>query len=62
MPARRPGGRRGRDPRSHDPRIGLRTGQGFLNYDGMDVPAYQRERLAAFVAMLKHMGMLPEPK
>lgn len=42
--------------------IGLRTGQGFLNYDGMDVPAYQRERLAAFVAMLKHMGMLPEPK
>lgn len=43
-------------------RIGLRTGQGFLNYDGMDVPAYQRERLAAFVAMLKHMGMLPEPK
>ncbi len=43
-------------------RIGLRTGQGFLNYDGMDVPAYQRERLAAFVAMLKHMGILPEPK
>lgn len=43
-------------------RIGLRTGQGFLNYDGMDVPTYQRERLAAFVAMLKHMGMLPEPK
>lgn len=43
-------------------RIGLRTGQGFLNYDGMDVPAYQRERLAAFVAMLKHLDMLPKRK
>ena len=41
-------------------RIGLRSGQGFLDYEGLDVPAYQRERLAAFVAMLKHMGMLPE--
>ena len=43
-------------------RTGLRTGQGFLNYDSMDVPAYQRERLAAFVAMLKHMDMLPKQK
>ncbi|MEL7469467.1 MAG: 3-hydroxybutyryl-CoA dehydrogenase [Pseudomonadota bacterium] len=41
-------------------RIGLRSGAGFLEYDGMDVPAYQRERLAAFVAMLKHMGMVPK--
>ncbi|MEM9059440.1 MAG: 3-hydroxybutyryl-CoA dehydrogenase [Pseudomonadota bacterium] len=43
-------------------RIGLRTGAGFLDYNGMDVPAYQRERLAAFVAMLKHLGMLPEAR
>ena len=43
-------------------RLGLRSGSGFLDYDGMDVPAYQQERLTAFVGMLKHMGMLPEAK
>ena len=43
-------------------RLGLRSGSGFLDYEGMDVPAYQRERLSAFVGMLKHMGMLPEAK
>lgn len=40
-------------------RTGLRDGQGFLNYDGMDVPAYQRERLGQFVAMLRHLDKLP---
>ena len=43
-------------------RIGLRTGQGFLDYDGMDVPAYRRERLAAFVEMLRHLRLLHAPK
>ena len=43
-------------------RLGLRSGSGFMEYEGMDVPAYQRERLSAFVGMLKHMGMLPEAK
>ncbi|MEM7213446.1 MAG: 3-hydroxybutyryl-CoA dehydrogenase [Pseudomonadota bacterium] len=43
-------------------RLGLRSGSGFLDYDGMDVPAYQQERLAAFVAMLGHMGMLPKTR
>lgn len=43
-------------------RLGLRSGSGFLDYEGMDVPAYQRQRLSAFVGMLKHMGMLPEAK
>lgn len=40
-------------------RTGLRDGQGFLNYDGMDVPAYQRQRLGQFVAMLRHLDKLP---
>ena len=40
-------------------RTGLRDGQGFLNYDSMDVPAYQRERLGQFVAMLRHLDKLP---
>ena len=40
-------------------RRGLRDGQGFLNYDGMDIAAYQQERLAAFVAMLRHLDKMP---
>ena len=36
-------------------RIGLKTGTGFLDYDGLDVDAYRRERLKAFVAMLGHL-------
>lgn len=42
-----------------DGRIGLRTQQGFLDYSNMDVPEYQRERLAAFVAMLRHLDKMP---
>lgn len=40
-------------------RIGLKTRQGFLDYAEMDVPAYQRERLAAFVAMLRYLEKMP---
>lgn len=40
-------------------RTGLRDGAGFLDYEGLDVPAYQRERLQAFVAMLRHLEKLP---
>ncbi len=40
-------------------RNGLRDGKGFLNYDKMDVPAYQKERLGAFVTMLAHLGKMP---
>lgn len=41
-------------------RIGLRTREGFLNYEDMDVADYQQQRLAAFVAMLRHLDKLPE--
>ncbi|MEM7424154.1 MAG: 3-hydroxybutyryl-CoA dehydrogenase [Pseudomonadota bacterium] len=44
-----------------DGRIGLRTGRGFLDYDGMDVPAYRRQRLAALAAMLRHMKLMRPP-
>ena len=40
-------------------RTGLRDGQGFLDYEGMDVAAYQQGRLAAFAAMLRHLGKMP---
>ena len=40
-------------------RRGLRDGQGFLDYASMDIPTYQRERLGAFVAMLRHLDAVP---
>lgn len=40
-------------------RIGLSTQQGFLDYSSLDISEYQRERLAAFVGMLRHIGKLP---
>lgn len=40
-------------------RIGLRTRQGFLDYSSMDISTYQKERLAAFVGLLRHFGKLP---
>jgi 3-hydroxybutyryl-CoA dehydrogenase len=42
-------------------RIGLKTGAGFLNYEGLDVEAYRRERLKAFVALLGHFGLNRPP-
>src|SRR5712672_35201 len=44
-----------------DGRIGLRTGAGFLNYEGLDVEAYRRERLKAFVDLLEHFGLARPP-
>jgi 3-hydroxybutyryl-CoA dehydrogenase len=44
-----------------DGRIGLRTGAGFLDYAGLDVDAYREQRLAALVAMLRHVGLARPP-
>ena len=42
-------------------RIGLRTGEGFLDYENLDIEAYRRDRLKAFVAMLGHLGIARPP-
>jgi len=42
-------------------RTGLRAGAGFLNYEGLDVDAYRRERLKAFVELLGHFGLNRPP-
>jgi 3-hydroxybutyryl-CoA dehydrogenase len=42
-------------------RTGLRERAGFLDYTGLDIDAYRRQRLAAFAAQLKHMGALRPP-
>jgi len=42
-------------------KIGLRTGEGFLDYAGLDVDAYREQRLAAFVDLLKHFQLQKPP-
>ncbi len=42
-------------------RIGLKSGKGFLDYETLDLDAYRRERLAAFVALLRHLELMPPP-
>jgi 3-hydroxybutyryl-CoA dehydrogenase len=44
-----------------DGRRGLRDGAGFLSYEGLDVEAYRRGRLKAFVDLLGHFGLSRPP-
>ena len=44
-----------------NPRIALTTGKGFLDYETLDIEAYRRDRLKAFVALLAHLGMTRPP-
>ncbi|MCG6876378.1 MAG: 3-hydroxybutyryl-CoA dehydrogenase [Betaproteobacteria bacterium] len=45
----------------HAGRIGLRTGRGFYDFRNMDVARFKRERLGAYVALLRHFGLLRPP-
>jgi len=42
-------------------RNGLRDGQGFYDFTKMDVPAYRRERLSAFLQALDGVGLAKPP-
>jgi 3-hydroxybutyryl-CoA dehydrogenase len=42
-------------------RVGLRTGQGFLDYGGLDVAAYREGRLKELAEQLKKMGLARPP-
>jgi 3-hydroxybutyryl-CoA dehydrogenase len=42
-------------------RLGFSTGSGFLDYETIDLDAHRRERLAAFTAQLRHMGLARPP-
>jgi 3-hydroxybutyryl-CoA dehydrogenase len=44
-----------------DGKIGLTTGKGFLDYEGLDIEAYRAERLKAFVDMLRFMDLVRPP-
>ncbi len=37
--------------------LGLKTGRGFYNYEGRDIPAYRRDVLSRTLGMLKHAGL-----
>ena len=49
------------DRNMREGRLGLRTGRGFYDFAGVDREAYQRETLARFVALLRHLDLLPRP-
>jgi len=42
-------------------RLGLKSGSGFYDYDGRDVPAYRRDVLSRTLGMLKHAGLWKPP-
>jgi 3-hydroxybutyryl-CoA dehydrogenase len=42
-------------------RNGLRDGQGFYDFRAMDIPAYQRDQMARFVALFRHLNLRPPP-
>ncbi len=37
--------------------LGLKSGSGFYNYEGRDIPAYRRDVLSRTLGMLKHAGL-----
>jgi 3-hydroxybutyryl-CoA dehydrogenase len=41
--------------------IGLKTARGFLNYDGLDIEFYRRQRLEALVGILRFLGHTRPP-
>ena len=45
----------------HQGRRGLRDGQGFFDWRGVDAAAYRKDVLARQLALLRHLGLAPEP-
>ena len=42
-------------------KLGLKTGRGMYDFSGMDLDAYRTEKLSTFVALLKHLDLMPKP-
>lgn len=45
----------------HEGRRGLREGEGFFDWKGVDTARYRREVLARQLALLRHLGLAPQP-
>jgi 3-hydroxybutyryl-CoA dehydrogenase len=41
--------------------LGLETGKGFYDFEKIDVEAYRHEKMATFVALLRHLDLLAKP-
>ena len=44
-----------------DGRKGLREGRGYYDFRGIDVDAWQQEKLSRFVTLLDSLGQIPQP-
>ena len=40
--------------------LGMNHGKGFYDFENMDVEAYKREKLSTFIALLKHLDLMPK--
>jgi 3-hydroxybutyryl-CoA dehydrogenase len=49
------------DRNMREGRTGMRAGEGFYDFRAMDLDAYQRERLARFVGLLRYLNLLRDP-
>ncbi|MCC6211838.1 MAG: 3-hydroxybutyryl-CoA dehydrogenase [Burkholderiales bacterium] len=45
----------------HEDRRGLRDGKGFFDWGAIDAAAYRKEVLARQLALLRHLGLAPQP-
>lgn len=45
----------------HEGNIGMKTGRGFLDYEKLDLDRHRLERLAAFAALLRDLGLVRPP-
>ena len=45
-----------------DGHTGMDAGKGFYDFEAMDVPAYRKEKMALFVGLLRHFGLLQPPR
>jgi 3-hydroxybutyryl-CoA dehydrogenase len=45
----------------HEGRRGLRDGRGFFDWNAVDTARYRREVLARQLALLRHLGLAPQP-
>jgi 3-hydroxybutyryl-CoA dehydrogenase len=43
----------------HSHRNGMRDGQGFYNYEGVNLSQYKKQRLEQYIQRLELMGKLP---
>ena len=43
-----------------DGHLGMNHGKGFYDFENMDVEAYKREKLSTFIALLKHLDLMPK--